>query len=335
MKRNYSIDTLRTLAASLVIILHVTAAAVNKGMESHTYDTAFWIANIFNSFSRICVPLFVLISGRFLLGKPETFKEFYQKRSTRILWPLVTWSVVYVLYLIVGNYVLNGTVEIGSILWDTITGRPFYHLWYLFMLTGLYFITPVINYCLPHVSKKNLWFVALGFIILSILLYSYDKITGNKQFFMIWFIQYLGYFLMGFLMKEKLNISSLLLLGIYIVSSVSIAILTYFTAKNFNSLYFYAYPTPFVILGSISIYLLFSQLSLSQNVLSKIAPLTLGIYVIHAGILDITNKLLMILGITALDNPALGVPIKFTYVLITSLLLSLIISKIKYINKII
>ena len=85
MKRNYTIDTLRTIATLLVILLHVSAEYVTYATKHQILDTSFWIGNIIDSFSRIGVPLFVLISGMFLLGRNESFKQSYQKRASRML----------------------------------------------------------------------------------------------------------------------------------------------------------------------------------------------------------------------------------------------------------
>lgn len=69
MKRNYTIDTLRTIATLLVVLLHVSAEYVLDGMNSKIYDVSFWVGNIIDSFPRICVPIFVLISGMFLIER--------------------------------------------------------------------------------------------------------------------------------------------------------------------------------------------------------------------------------------------------------------------------
>lgn len=336
MKRNYTIDTLRTIATLLVILLHVSAEYVIKGMNDLTFDTSFWIGNIVDSFSRICVPLFVLISGMFLVGRNETFEQSYQKRASRILIPLITWTIIYLLYQISISFITDNAIDIKSILISAILGNPFYHMWYLFMIIGLYLITPVINNSISKASRNNLWIVATLLLLFGMLNSSYDKFMNNKSFFILWFVNYLGYFILGYLIKDSKRSFSIFGLSIvYIISSLLIAFLSLYTIKTYDSLYFYGYLTPFVIIGSLSFYKLFHQLKLGENIFSKISHLTLGIYLIHAGVLDALRLGLRLLDINTLNNPIIGIPMKFIITFFISILVAWIISKIKYIRKII
>jgi len=75
MKRDYTSDTLRTIAALMVVLVHVVADYVNLAMKSDNFNLSFWVSNIVDSFCRICLPIFVMISGMFLLGRTETFRD--------------------------------------------------------------------------------------------------------------------------------------------------------------------------------------------------------------------------------------------------------------------
>ena len=336
MKRNYTIDSLRTIATLLVILLHVSAEYVVKGKNNSTFDTSFWIGNIIDSFSRICVPLFVLMSGMFLVGRNETFRQSYQKRASRILIPLISWTIIYVLYRISLTFISDYQYSIKSILTSVISGKPFYHMWYLFMIIGLYLITPVLNIIISHISRNTLEKIAILMLFFGILNSSYDKTLNNKVFFILWFVNYLGYFILGYLIKDSKRVFSFFTLSAtYITSSILIAVLSLYTIKIYDNLYFYGYLTPFVIIGSLSFYKLFHQLKLKENIFSKISHLTLGIYLIHAGVLHLLTNGLIALKINTLNNPIIGIPIKFFITLFISVIAASIISKIKYIRKII
>lgn len=336
MKRNYSIDTLRTIATLLVILLHVSAGYVITGKNNLTFDTSFWAGNIVNSFSRICVPLFVLISGMFLVGRKETFKQSYQKRASRILVPLISWTIIYILYRVAISFIADNPIDIKSLLASVILGRPFYHMWYLFMIIGLYLITPILNNSIYYASRNTLWTVAILLLLFGMINSSYDQILNNKVSFILWFVNYLGYFILGYLIKDSKNSFSFLVLSsAYIISSILIAVLSMYTIKQYDSLYFYGYLTPFVIIGSLSFYKLFHQLKLEENIFSKISYLTLGIYLIHAGVLEALNSGLSMLDINTFNNPIIGIPMKFGVTFFISIIAAWIISRIKYIRKII
>src|SRR3546814_10665596 len=77
-----AMDTARIGACFMVVVLHV--AAMNFGV----FDNQWWASNFYDSMTRSCVPVFLMISGVLLLGKQETLAVFYRKRFARILPPL-------------------------------------------------------------------------------------------------------------------------------------------------------------------------------------------------------------------------------------------------------
>ena len=70
-------DTLRTIATLLEILIHVFGDYVVLGMGNNTFDLSFRIGNITDLYSRICVPIFFLDSGMFLIVEKETFAQSY------------------------------------------------------------------------------------------------------------------------------------------------------------------------------------------------------------------------------------------------------------------
>lgn|SRR5574344_86530 len=266
MERNIAIDTLRTVSTLLVILLHISAEYVIKSMNDFTFDSSFWISNIVDSFSRICVPLFVLISGMFLVGRNETFEQSYQKRASRILIPLIAWTIIYLLYRMSISFVVSNIIDIKSLFVSVILGCPFYHMWYLFMIIGLYLITPLLNNSISKISRNNLWIVAILFLLFGMVNSCYDEFFNNNVFFMLWFINYLGYFILGYLIKDyKKRFPFYFLFSVYIISSILIAFLSLYTIKTYHNLFFYGYLTPFVAFGALSFYKLISSIEIGRK----------------------------------------------------------------------
>ncbi len=305
-QRNFTIDTLRTIATILVVLLHVSSTYVRSGMSTSTYDLSFWVGNVVDSFSRICVPVFVLISGMYLLGKEETIQVFYKKRASKILLPLIFWSILYIMYGALVNYVRTNDFNFIGLMKNTAAGTPFYHMWY--------------NQFIRTQSRRSIWIAAFFFLALGMI---YDYYLGQIVFFIFWFISYLGYFILGYLLKGFISkISNTWLILTYIICGILISIATYYTVRYFNSLYFYNYLSPFVIISSLSIFLLFQQINFKENRLSKISHLTLGIYLIHAGILNVLVYGRRLLNSEFLNNPLLGIPLEFTITFTISLFIT-------------
>lgn len=305
-------------------------------MKANAWDTIFMPGNIVDSFCRICVPLFVLISGNLLLEKEESASLFYKKRLSRILIPLVVWSILYSIYNVLWLHSNKGYWDFTAMAESMAMGKPFYHLWYLYMLLGLYVAVPLVRYVITQTTRKQLWIIAGVFVAIALASSIYDQHFKNKPFFLFWFINYLGYFILGYLIKGTKRVPLPLLGSIYILSCLLNIFISYYTAKNFKNLCFYEYASPLVVIGSLAVYKFFLQINLRENILSKIGGLTLGIYVVHAIILDLISKRFpLFLNINALKSPYAEMLIKFVLTFFVSLAIVYAISKTKWIKRII
>lgn len=87
------LDNSRIIATFAVVFLHVAGFFLNAGMDSQYW----WFGNIFSSFSKWCIPVFVMISGALLLSpdKTESMETFYRKRVSKIFIPILFWSMLY------------------------------------------------------------------------------------------------------------------------------------------------------------------------------------------------------------------------------------------------
>lgn len=278
MSRNHSIDTLRTIACILVIAIHVTASQIHK---ENPIPENFAISFIINTFSRIAVPLFIMITGRFLFLQDHSYKSFYRKRLKRILLPLLFWILIYVFTYIGFNTIANEPIQLEHIIKSILLGNPYYHLWYLYMLIGLYLITPVLNNAFKGFSKATLTKVGFALITVSMINQTYNFIYDIKPFFVLWSFNYVGYFILGYAMKDKKYLSNVWLVLIFISCFLINNFLSLKIFHQYNTLPLFNYLSPFVIIGSLAIYSLFSNFNLKSNILSRAANLSFGIYLIH------------------------------------------------------
>lgn len=151
MLRLYNIRIFSILA---VIILHTSSVYVENGIANSSFDMNWWISDAFDSVTRWCVPVFVIISGYLLLGKNESVSIFFKKRASKILIPLIFWSLFYTLYSVLLMIHSNHHLKIKEIIYPFIVGKPYYHLWFVFMIPFLYLITPLLRECMDKISQK-------------------------------------------------------------------------------------------------------------------------------------------------------------------------------------
>ena len=151
MERYAWVDCLRVIAIFFVIIIHCTEPFYLGGEGSliATESDAFWVS-LFDSLARACVPLFIIASSylQFPLHRPTSL--FLKKRAIRVLIPFAIWTVVYALVWgePIQNFkdlLLNFNYSAG-------------HLWFVYMLIGVYLLIPMLSPWAERVSRKELTF---------------------------------------------------------------------------------------------------------------------------------------------------------------------------------
>ena len=146
-QREIWIDWLRVTACFLVMATHSCEPFYLGGEGSLilTKADAIWMS-ILNVLPRACVALFVVASSYLQFPLHYSTGEFFRRRASRILIPFVIWSVVYALAWgePVQNFkdlLLNFNYAAG-------------HLWFVYMLIGLYLLMPLLSPWAEKVGKK-------------------------------------------------------------------------------------------------------------------------------------------------------------------------------------
>ena len=147
--REVWIDWMRVLACLMVMLVHGTEPFYLGGDGSLvlTVSDGFWSA-FFDSFMRACVPLFIVASSYLQFPLHYSAGEFFRRRAVRILVPLAVWSVVYAL--VWGEPVQNFKDLLLN--FNYAAG----HLWFVYMLVGVYLLMPLLSPWAEKVEKKEL-----------------------------------------------------------------------------------------------------------------------------------------------------------------------------------
>lgn len=155
MKRPWdgSLDVLRAGAAVLVVLLHCSGSL----RPLAEFGPEWWGTALLQAFTRSAVPLFVMISGALLIGpETENLAAFYRRRASRILVPLIFWTLFYQL--------ISTRGLSGRIVATIYGGTPYPHLWYLYMLLCLYFVLPAVSAAYRSMNRGWLVLLSLGLI---------------------------------------------------------------------------------------------------------------------------------------------------------------------------
>ena len=148
-KREVWIDWMRVAACFMVILVHSTEPFYlgGKGSLILNQADAFW-SSFFDSFVRACVPLFIVASSYLQFPLHYSTGEFVRRRAVRILIPFVIWSLVYAF--VWGEPVSN----LKSLLLNFNYAAG--HLWFVYMLIGVYMLMPLLSPWAEKVGKKEL-----------------------------------------------------------------------------------------------------------------------------------------------------------------------------------
>ena len=149
--REIWIDWMRVIACLMVMVVHSTEPFYLGGDGSLIASStdAFWSA-FCDCLVRCCVPLFIVASAYLQFPIKYSTKEFFRKRAIRILIPFAIWTIVYALAWgePVQNFkdlLLNFNYAAG-------------HLWFVYMIAGLYLIMPLLSPWAQKVGKRELLF---------------------------------------------------------------------------------------------------------------------------------------------------------------------------------
>lgn len=162
-ERKIALDIMRIIAVLAVVMIHTTSDFV-KVYEVGSAE--FLYGNIFDSMSRLGVPLFIMISGALMLDETKNLsvQKLFGKNIKSMVWLLIGWSAFYdLIYQIVIPVLDKKELNIRKIAEAFLYGH--YHMWYLYMIIGLYLITPFLR-SFVRKENKNMVLLFMGISLL-------------------------------------------------------------------------------------------------------------------------------------------------------------------------
>jgi surface polysaccharide O-acyltransferase-like enzyme len=270
-QRGFSVpvDLIRTVAIIGVILLHATNDFTPDSMSQ--FEIYRWIAvDIYQSFARIGVPLFVMLTGALLLqpSKEESLKSFFKKRWTRIGIPFLFWGAIYFAWLYFAD---NQAVTANTIIQGLLTG-PYLQFWYIYMLAGLYLLTPILRIVMAHADNQTIKYFIVIWVLGASIMPTIGYFTSyNLDTSIFAIVGWVGYYILGtYLLTVKIRRSILVTF-----TSVGVALAaagTYFMASTVGGptqYYFQEYLSPTMIFASVMFFLLLNTVKMSST---KTAP---------------------------------------------------------------
>ena len=303
--RENNFDLLRVICAFAVIVIHVSAQFVGAITSNPMYEGVYFdhILNdaLYYGLSRFAVPCFVMLSGAFLLDNDRNadFSQFYRKSFKKLLIPVFVFSIIYFLYdyvLLIGKiFVLHKEVLSMALLLEPvkqlIAGTPFYHMWYMYMLIGLYALVPMVIRLKNEIGFDRFEKLAYIFVVVASLAgwVATQKVNWDPGMS----FRYLGYLMIGYVLRKRCYENNIRA-WVFIVAGLLIETINSFLryhqilqriAEGDGVYTLYAPHAPLVVISSVLLFAGFAYLKTNISI-PRIASASFVIYLVHAGILS-------------------------------------------------
>ena len=339
---NKSLDIIKTVAIITVLMTHISASFVILFPVS---SPEFIWGNIIDSLSRIGVPLFVMVSGALFLDEDKPFdaKSFFRKHLLKMVVLLVIWSIVYGIF-----YSMVSGVSILDYIFN-FAGTLYPHIWYMYMIIGLYLITPVLRLFVKRENSKYI----LYFIILSVCgnfipsflgifknIFGFTVANYSSRLYLNFASGYTTYFLLGWyitnvdIKKKAKNI----LIALGGMGLILMIVLTQAFESSIPASYQFTYDSlsilPFVYsLGSFLLLYRKENTKKNRKVFHFISKYTFGIYMLHIIFLEIFMNYILPYSPSTFITPLLYMVLLFVVIGAPSVLFSYLIEKVPYVRK--
>lgn len=281
----------RVVACVMVLCLHSLPTPEYELLQLDGYfkTVVIWM-------TRPCVPLFLMITGVLLLPyRGGDVAQFYKKRLSKILFPLLFWGIVYAVL----PYLLG--VETMRAMWRNLLLLPITYpteiggiLWYLYILIGLYLIIPFLNPSVFENRKRMLIYISIWFgtSFLFIFKHYFPLVFGMTPFcesdLFLYFSGYLGYLFLGkylhtsesILGGGKIHIQ-IKLASVYFLCMLTVAFIQYFFSYSLTT---FLHFTSIIMAAALFLFLKEFSFQPSGRLykhLKEISALSFGIYLSH------------------------------------------------------
>ncbi|MFF2274906.1 acyltransferase [Agromyces sp. NPDC058126] len=207
VERVVALDGLRVAAVLGVVAIHVTGIMVSNPEISGSMS--WWLALAVNAGNIWVVPVFVMVSGALLLGEGTHRNgpaSFYRRRLLRLGPAFVFWPLFYifVVRMLISGAELTPLGVVGLLA----AGTPYTHLYFLFLIVGLYAVAPVLAAFLRGGGEGRARIFAASALAATILTYTLASVftaIGQPQSIVLnaltqW-LPYVGYFLAGWALR--------------------------------------------------------------------------------------------------------------------------------------
>lgn len=277
---------LRITATVAVVILHISSSLIENHRLFSLTGTEFNFYLAVWSLMQWGVPCFVILTGALFLKKEKTVSlhDCVFKYARRIFLALLIFGIPFAF---LAEYADTGSFSLQMIpnaLIRLISDNTFSHMWYLYMLLGLYLFLPLIKVFMDHCSRRVLEYI-LGLLFLFTVVFPVVSASCNITIAFRLPVEtcYLFYLLFGgYLVNYKPKFAQKGRLAVFCIAACCILFVVLSIVHHDFAFIFSSYNSPFTALVACSLFVLFQKIQspLPDRVWS-LDRLCFGVYLLH------------------------------------------------------
>jgi surface polysaccharide O-acyltransferase-like enzyme len=298
-------DAMRVLGVAAIIVIHTCDMILFSPAAGTRH---WWVINFVDAGGRWAVPVFIMLSGALLLNpsRPQTAMEFYRRRLARLGIATLFWSAFFMALAVYYTGWCVGTWDspVGEGSWKSsiwknlLKGQPYMHLHFVFRLAGLYLLTPMLRVYVRNAPWGLRAWMMLAVLAMAMANSIATPFLGTEPsgFAILW--PFLGFYLAGDVLRDvqptgrKAALSAAGLVLCTAVIAIETGRLTVAGQKPdpypAMDMLMYDFLNPARVLSAFCAWFLlawwFTRVpprSRTQRAMKALAPLTLGIYLVH------------------------------------------------------
>lgn len=289
--RDSGIDIVRIISLICVISGHVVGSydvLIQEGAMPASYGIFIFVV------LTDCVNIFFMISGAFVISNDSyaSFKTFYKRTAISIAIPTIIFGLYYVVYALIPSIIKGNTKMIMWELSETIQGRPFYHLWYLYALQCMYLFVPAIIRLRQMTGEKTFERIAVLIFVSTCISeitswHSFQYDPGSAY-------RYIGYLFIGYVAykRKKKSVYFCAVSLILCLASVGVMAMEKYATSFGKSISQWESNGCLILraIWPVLFFYFFACMDINWRP-KKLVELSFLVYLMHAGVRDVVMRL--------------------------------------------
>lgn len=274
--RSSNFELLRIVAMFMVVIHHlvIKGAATCGYTTPYTYGVSGYNGLIINGLALGGVNLFVLISGWFGIRK-------LWKQIVRLIIDCAVYcAIADIVLVLLGCYDFNVKQLVSSSL--------FTHNWYVVAFIMLVLISPMLEAALAGRSAKELGYWVLLLTIFNVFFgwMLQNMNTNGYNVVNFAYLYVVARWLRSVSNTPRYSLAAKFSIPVYVICSVVLAFGYIFYSEHVqwsadNTMRYFAYNNPLVVLSSVAVFVFFSRLNFQSKIVNMLATGTFGVFLLH------------------------------------------------------